>query len=79
MTNLYVLNGPDEGKSIDLKDGGTYVGRGLECDLQLEDRTVSRKHLKIINEGNKCFITDLESQNGTLYSGTILPPGVSPD
>jgi adenylate cyclase len=76
MTNLYVLNGPDKGKSISIKDDGTYVGRALECDLQLGDRTVSRKHLKIINEGNKCFITDLESRNGTLYSGTILPPGV---
>jgi pSer/pThr/pTyr-binding forkhead associated (FHA) protein len=76
MTNLYVLNGPDEGKSITLKDSGAYVGRGLECDLRLEDGTVSRKHLKIIKKDNKYFITDLKSQNGTLYNGTTVPPGV---
>ncbi len=62
MTNLYVLNGPDEGKSIGLKDGGTYVGRALECDLQLDDRTVSRKHLKITNRDNKYFIADFEEE-----------------
>jgi hypothetical protein len=76
MTKLYVLNGPDVGKSIGLKEGGAYVGRGLECDLRLEDRTVSRRHLKITSSGSDYFVTDLNSRNGTLYDGAFLPPGV---
>jgi hypothetical protein len=76
MTELYVLNGPDVGKSIGLKDGGTYVGRASECDLRLEDKTVSRRHLKITNSDNDFFVTDLNSRNGTLYDGAVLPPGV---
>ena len=76
MTELHVLNGSDVGKSVGLKDGGTYVGRALECDLRLEDRTVSRRHLKIINRGNDFFVTDLNSRNGTLYDGTALTPGL---
>lgn len=76
MTKLYVLNGPDMGKSIGLKEGGTYVGREPECDLRLEDRTVSRRHLKITKRGSEYFLTDLNSLNGTLYDGAVLPPGV---
>jgi hypothetical protein len=76
MTQLYVLNGPEMGKSIGLKEGGTYVGRALECDLQLKDRTVSRRHLKITCKDSEYFITDLNSRNGTLYEGAVLPPGV---
>ncbi len=76
MTELYVLNGPDVGKSIGLKEGGTYVGRAPECDLRLDDRTVSRRHLKITKRNNEYFMTDLNSRNGTLYDGVILPPGV---
>lgn len=76
MTKLYVLNGPDEGKTIGLKDGGTYIGRAPECDLRLEDRTVSRRHLIITNRDREYFVTDLNSQNGTLYDGAVLPAGV---
>jgi pSer/pThr/pTyr-binding forkhead associated (FHA) protein len=42
----------------------------------LEDRTVSRRHLKIVKNGNDFFVTDLNSRNGTLYDGAVLPPGV---
>ena len=76
MTKLYVLNGPDEGKSIGLKDGGTYIGRAQECDLRLEDRTVSRRHLNIANRDNEYSMTDLNSQNGTFYECAVIPPGV---
>ena len=72
MTQLYVLSGPNTGKAFDLKDGSTYVGRSLENDIQLEDRTISRKHLKIIKRGSGYSITDLESQNGTLYKGNFI-------
>ena len=77
MTELYVLNGSDEGKSIGLKRGGTYIGRDPECDLRFEDRTVSRRHMKITNRDNKYFVTDLNSRNGTLYDGVVIPPGVT--
>ena len=76
MTQLYVLSGPDTGQSFGLKDGGTYVGRSVENDIQLEDRTVSRKPLKIIKRGNEYFITDLQSRNGTLYKGTFVPRAI---
>ena len=41
MSQLYVLSGPETGQSLELKDGGTYIGRSMENDIQLGDRAVS--------------------------------------
>jgi adenylate cyclase len=64
------------GLSFGLKDGATYVGRSFENDIRIEDKTVSRRHLKIDKRGNKYFITDLRSQNGTFFNGNIIAPGI---
>ncbi|MEJ2726863.1 MAG: FHA domain-containing protein, partial [Deltaproteobacteria bacterium] len=76
MTKLYVLSGPQKGLSYDLKEGPTYIGRSPDNDIQIEDRTVSRKHLKILQAGNKYYITDLKSRNGTFFNGNYLAPGI---
>jgi adenylate cyclase len=76
MTKLYILNGPEMGQSFELRDGTTYVGRSLENDIRIEDKTVSRRHLKIIKTGNKLFITDLKSRNGTFFNGNLIAPGI---
>jgi len=76
MTKLYILNGPEMGRSFELRDVATYVGRSLENDIRIEEKTVSRRHLKIIKRGDKYFITDLESQNGTFFDGNIITPGI---
>lgn len=41
------------------------VGREAGVDLIIEDRSISRKHLQINQEGGKVFVTDLGSSNGT--------------
>ena len=41
MSQLYVLSGQETGQSFELKDRGTYIGRFLENDIQLEYRAVS--------------------------------------
>ncbi|MEE9554055.1 MAG: SpoIIE family protein phosphatase [candidate division Zixibacteria bacterium] len=58
---------------------GTYIiGRDLECDLVIEDDTVSRKHAKIeiVNE-KKIKLTDLGSHNGTTVNGKRIESPVS--
>ncbi len=35
---------------------------------------VSRRHAEVKQEGNKYFVTDLDSSNGTLVNGVKLPP-----
>jgi pSer/pThr/pTyr-binding forkhead associated (FHA) protein len=76
MVKLYVLSGPRKGLSFDLKEGRTYIGRSSENDIQIEERTVSRRHLRILKTGNTYNITDLKSRNGTFFNGNYLAPGI---
>ena len=76
MTNIYVVNGSDEGRSFDLKGDTIYIGRSPDNDIQIKDRFVSRKHLRIFRKGSKYFIKDLKSKNGTFINGKQIPSGV---
>jgi len=75
MPALYILNEPDKGRSFELTDDTTYVGRSSENDIQIQDRTVSRKHAKILRKGDKFFIADLKSRNGTFIDALPVEPG----
>jgi pSer/pThr/pTyr-binding forkhead associated (FHA) protein len=46
-------------------EGTTLVGRSPECDIFLDDVTVSRRHAEIVREGDEFTIKDLGSLNGT--------------
>jgi adenylate cyclase len=73
---LHILLGTDEGKFFDLKYNKIYtVGRSPDNDIQIEDKNISRYHLKIQCKENKYFITDLNSKNGTFVSGEDISPG----
>jgi adenylate cyclase len=75
MRKLYILNGLKRGRSFDVKSATTFVGRAPDNDIQIEDNSVSRKHMKISRNGDKFFIEDLRSQNGTLVNGHDIKPG----
>jgi pSer/pThr/pTyr-binding forkhead associated (FHA) protein len=75
MGRVYILNGPDVGRSFQLKKGVNTVGRSLENDVALQDKTVSRQHLKIVKKADRWFITDLKSENHTFVGGNYLTPG----
>ena len=74
MSKLYVLNGLDVGRSFELKENANTVGRSFENDVTLKDKTVSRQHLRIVERAGRYFLTDLDSKNGTFFSGNYLPP-----
>jgi len=76
MSKLFVLNGPAIGKSFNLREGVILLGRSLENDIRIDDKTLSRNHLKILKRGDKYFITDLKSRNGTYYMGKYIRPGI---
>lgn len=75
MTKIYLLTGPHSVESFDFKGENIYVGRSSDNDIQVKDRYVSRKHLKIISKGGRCFVRDLESKNGTFVDGHFLASG----
>jgi pSer/pThr/pTyr-binding forkhead associated (FHA) protein len=75
VTMLYILSGPEGGRSFKLREGVNFVGRSLDNDVRIQDRTVSRKHVRITKKGDKYFLTDLRSRNGTFFDGAYLAPG----
>jgi len=46
-------------------EGRTLIGRSPECDIFLDDVTVSRRHAEIVREADEFTIKDLGSLNGT--------------
>ena len=45
------------------------LGRSRECDIQVEDPNVSRRHAELRQEGASYWIVDLESTNGIEVNG----------
>ncbi len=74
---LCILVGKGQGECFKLEPDKEYtVGRHSENDIVIVDRNISRNHLKIQVKGNKYFMTDLDSKNGTFVGGKDLRPGV---
>jgi len=72
---LCIMDGSMAGQSFEVKEEITTIGRSLENHLQLADLSVSRKHAKITSNGNRYYLEDLGSQNGTWVNGHPISPG----
>lgn len=76
MAKLHILSGPDKGQTFEVGTDPVYVGRSAHNTIKMSDGTVSRRHLKILMKGNRFFIKDLGSENGTFISGREASAGV---
>ena len=52
--------------------GSFSIGRDTDCDVQLFDDGVSRRHTALEHRGGRWFVRDLNSSNGTLIGGVIV-------
>ncbi|MFN7940042.1 MAG: SpoIIE family protein phosphatase [Thermoanaerobaculia bacterium] len=64
MPVLVYLNGAKKGKHFRF-DRNILVGRGPLADLEISDPAVSRRHAVISWADERCFVSDLQSGNGT--------------
>jgi FHA domain-containing protein len=46
----------------------TLIGRAADCEIFLDDVTVSRRHAELLHEGDRFTIRDLGSLNGTFVN-----------
>ena len=76
MIKLYVMDGVDEIQSFDLPGDTVYVGRSAENHIKMTDGYVSGRHLKLIEKGDRYFVQDMGSTNGTFVNGHSIPHGV---
>lgn len=67
-----VSDGPSKGARCLLETGTVFVGSGAGCDLQVDDRSVSRRHLSVELLAGAVRVSDLGSRNGTLYLGAKI-------
>lgn len=74
MKTLYKIKGPNAGKSFELGKEIVSIGRAQDNDIPVEDKSVSRRHLKVYCRDNKYVILDLKSTNGTFINGKRVIP-----
>ena len=61
-----------DGERHELDKRRLVVGRSRECDIQLADPNVSRRHAEFRQEGTTYWVVDLDSTNGTEVNGRRL-------
>jgi len=66
---LHVEAGKDLGKEYVLQEGETSIGRGIDNDVILSDVSVSRRHVRVLRDGDELTLRDLGSGNGTQLNG----------
>lgn len=76
--SLVVLIGPTVliGRQFVLNKKEYTIGRSSECDIHIDDRSVSRNHAKINVDSSGVILTDLNSANKTLVKETQLQPNL---
>ena len=63
--SLVVRNGPQAGVALTIDDDVTRLGRATDCEISLDDITVSRWHAEILRDGDDYRVRDAGSLNGT--------------
>lgn len=69
---LRVVRGPQTGVDIALKEGVQTMGRDPQCDIFLNDMTVSRRHAVIEVGAKGCVIRDENSFNGVWVNDRMV-------
>lgn len=59
--------------------GSFLIGRGSECELRITEACVSRRHLQVTFDGERWWLNDLESANGTFMDGVRIEKEPLPD
>jgi hypothetical protein len=76
---LVVRSGGMIGQAFQPVDGRTLIGRSPDCDVFLDDVTVSRQHAELLREGETFTIRDLGSLNGTYVNRKRIESAVLED
>lgn len=75
---LELVTGPFEG-GLGLAPGvrwpvtdGLVIGRGPDCAVQLNHRSLGRRHLRVEHRHGRWWALDLGASNGALHNGAVL-------
>src|SRR5262245_5135069 len=54
-----------------LGDHALVLGRGEDCEIRINDHSVSRLHARVENRGDGYWIVDLQSTNGSFVNDVV--------
>lgn len=66
-----IVEGPEEGRVVELRPGPSDIGRADVCEIRIEDPLASRRHARV-EVGEEIRIYDLGSTNGVLVDGEAI-------
>src|SRR5262249_60024293 len=69
---LYAEHGPGTGQLLPVGEGAVILGRSSSCDLRLPHASISRRHARLTRRGERLYLEDLGSQNGTFLDDERL-------
>ena len=72
MSKLIILEGPDAGAKFSFDSGRLLIGRGDECQIRINQGSISRQHAMLTFMGDCWQIEDLNSQNGVFIDGVQI-------
>jgi pSer/pThr/pTyr-binding forkhead associated (FHA) protein len=73
---LAMFRSDGDRRSFSLHKDLTIVGRREDCDLRIPLGEISRKHCRLIKEGETLRVEDLGSSNGTYHNGERIQEAV---
>jgi pSer/pThr/pTyr-binding forkhead associated (FHA) protein len=75
VRRICIMSGKKEPRILELNLRITHVGRSAINDVQIKDKYVSREHVLLRKFGDKLFVMDLRSENGTFLNGVQIRSG----
>jgi pSer/pThr/pTyr-binding forkhead associated (FHA) protein len=67
-----MFRGDGERRSFSIVRDMTVIGRREDCDFRIPLGEISRKHCRLIKDGDSLRIEDLGSSNGTYHNGSKI-------
>jgi hypothetical protein len=71
--------GADMGKKFPLSRSEIVLGRGSDCDIQVDRDSVSRRHARVYRHADQWMVEDLQSTNGSYVNDVPIQKSILKD